>query len=87
MYIEKIMKQRYAGLKTRRDTAAFTTRSDNTVAYVEAISPLNQIWFAWAYIPIPGYYVAFNLSAFSENEYNLMKDKFETLVASFQEEG
>jgi len=86
MYIEKIMQQRYAGLETRRDTAAFTTKSKNNVAYVEAISPLNQIWFAWAYIPIDGYYVAFNLSAFTENEYALMKEKFELLVASYQEE-
>jgi len=86
MYIEKIMKQRYAGLETLRDTAAFTTRSDNKVAYVEAISPMNQIWFAWAYIPIDGYYVAFNLSAFTENEYALMREKFEALVISYLEE-
>jgi hypothetical protein len=85
MYIEKIMKQKFGGLETFRDTAAFVTRSDAPVAYVEATSPLNQIWFAWAYIPAGSYYIAFNLSTFTENEFTLMRDKFKALVASYQE--
>jgi len=86
MYIEKIMQQKYSGLTTSRDTAAFITRDGKKAAFVEAISPLNSIWFAWAYIPSDRFYIAFNLSTFSENEYSLMKDKFRALVESYSEE-
>lgn len=86
MYIEKIMTQKYGGLKTARDTAAFKTQDGKRVAFVEAISSLNGIWFAWYYIPLEKYYVAMNLSAFSENDYALMKGKFNKMAESFQVE-
>jgi hypothetical protein len=86
MYMEKIMTQKYGGLKTFRDTAAFKTQDDKNVAWVEAVSSLNGIWFAWAYIPLENYYLAMNLSAFSENDFQLMKEKFRNMAASFQEE-
>lgn len=86
MYMEKIMTQKYGGLKTARDTAVFKTQDGKRVAYVEAISSLNGIWFAWYYIPLEKYYVAMNLSAFSENDYALMKEKFKKMAESFQEE-
>lgn len=86
MYIEKIMKQKYGGLQTMRDTLAFETADGRPVAWVDAVSSLNGIWFSWAYIPFGDYYVALNLSTFSENEYRLMKEKFRNLAQSFQEE-
>lgn len=84
MYIEKIMTQKYGGLQTFRDTALFKTMDERNVAWVEAVSSLNGIWFAWAYIPLDNYYLAMNLSAFSENDFQIMKGKFRNMAESFQ---
>jgi hypothetical protein len=85
MYMQKIMSQKYGGLQTQRDSAALETRDGKSVAYVEAVSTLNGIWFAWYYIPLENYYVAMNLSAYSENDYSLMKNKLRQIVESFEE--
>lgn len=84
MYMERIMQRKYAGLSTQRDTAVFQTRDGRNVAWVEAVSSLNSIWFSWLYIPMDDYYLAMNLSAYSENEYKQMRTKFMELGKSFE---
>jgi len=86
MYIAKIMGRKYNGMEIKRDTAAFETSDGKNVGWVEAVSRMNQMWMAWAYIPrTDGYYVALNLTCYNENDFKLMRDKFKDLALSYRE--
>lgn len=80
-------RDQYAGLTINQNPKYIETVGGKKARCLEIISTINAMYMSWGYIhrEKEGYIIGFNLTARTENDYKIMKPRFDELLASYRD--